>query len=363
MSGRGIVLYDFLHCQGGAERLTLDLVRGLPNADLGFGFRDIQYFPDTLLDGIRFFDLGVKARFVGGRTVQGLLAYRKRTGFLRDYDWVIYSGSVAPEAVYNHPEGLNLYYCHTIPRFAYDLRDYYVRQLNWWQFPVFQALGAYVRHRYPRALRRMDLIIANSENVRRRIRKYLDLDSVVVHPPCDVEGYRWLGQEDYYLSTARLEPYKRVDLIVEAFGQMPDKRLIVASGGSDLERLKGLARGADNIRFTGWIDDAELRKLTGKAIATIYLPKDEDFGMSPVESMAAGKPVLGVAEGGLMETVVSGETGLLIGPEPKPDAVIEAVRVLDPQSVSAMRSECEARARLFSRERFLDQMRALVTGR
>lgn len=359
---RGIVLYDFLYCRGGAERLTLELVRGLPGTDLCFGFRNPADFPDEALAGIRFYDLGVGARYAGARTIEGLRAYRTRTRFLRDYRWVVYSGSVTPEAVYSHKEGVNIYYCHTIPRFAYDLRDYYLQRLAPWQRPPFRALAGVVRWRYRRALARMDRILANSENVRGRIRKYLGLEAQVVYPPCDVEGFRWLGQEDYYLSTARLEPYKRVDVLVEAFRRMPDKRLVVASGGSDEARLQALAAGAPNIRFAGWIDDRSLRELTGRAVATLYLARDEDFGMSPVESMAAGKPVIGVAEGGLLETLVPERTGVLIAPEPTPDAVIEAVRSLDAHRAAQMRPACEARARLFSRERFLGEMRALVAG-
>jgi len=360
---RGIVLYDFLYCQGGAERLTLELARGLPDADLGFGFRDSAAFPDASLAGIRTFDLEITARFPGGRTLQGMWAFRTRTQFIRNYDWVIYSGSVAPEAVYNHPRNSNIYYCHTIPRFAYDLYSYYRRRLSPWQYPAFKMLNVIVQHRYPRALRRMDLLVANSENVRGRIRRYLGLDARVVHPPCDVEGYRWLGQDDYYLSSARLEPYKRVDTIIKAFLCMPDKKLLVASGGSELGPLKRLAQGAANISFTGWVDDQTLRCLVGRAIATIYIPRDEDFGISPVESMAAGKPVIGTAEGGLLETVVNGETGILLRPDVDVQDLISAVHRLDFRRAVQMRDACAQRSLQFSRDRFLGQMREVIEAR
>ena len=133
----------------------------------------------------------------------------------------------------------------------------------------------------------MDVIIANSKNVQTRIKKYLNLDSIIIHPPVDVDRYNWIDQKDYYLSTARLEPYKRVESIVLAFMQMPEKKLIVASGGSDHRRLEGMAADYPNITFTGWCTDEQLSKLIGETIATLYFPMDEDFGMSPVESMAA----------------------------------------------------------------------------
>jgi glycosyltransferase involved in cell wall biosynthesis len=210
------------------------------------------------------------------------------------------------------------------------------------------------------ALARMSNVIANSENVRRRLAKYLRLDATVIYPPCDVDAYRWLGRGEFYLSTARLEPYKRVDLVVDAFRQMPNKSLVVVSGGSALPELKWRASGCGNIHFAGWVDEANLRRLMGNAIATLYLPRDEDFGLSPVESMAAGKPVIGVAEGGLIETVVHEETGILLSPEPKVEAIIAAVSKLDSERALGMRVACEQRARLFSRQRFLDQMQVLV---
>jgi glycosyltransferase involved in cell wall biosynthesis len=212
-------------------------------------------------------------------------------------------------------------------------------------------------------MKRMSVIIANSNNVQQRIRTYLDKDSIVVYPPCDVDACRWLGQEDgYYLSTARLEPHKRVDIVVEAFRRMPDRKLLVASGGSELTRLQRLADGARNIDFTGWVDTDRLRELIGRAIATIYVPRDEDFGISPVESMAAGKPVIGVAEGGLLETVVEGQTGLLLPPDPGAEELMEAVLSMDTDRALSMREACERRAQAFRVELFLDRMREIVHG-
>jgi len=165
--------------------------------------------------------------------------------------------------------------------------------------PALQAFINYLQPRYENAITQMDTLIANSENVRRRIQYYLNQEAIVIYPPCDTARFIWRGQDNYYLSMGRLDPLKRVDLIIQAFLKMPDKRLIITSGGSELQQLKKLAKNAPHIQFTGWLDDAQLADLVGHAIATVYLAKNEDFGMSPLESMAAGKPVIGVAEGGV----------------------------------------------------------------
>ena len=362
---RGAILYDFLFCQGGAERVTLELVHGLRGADLCVDFFNREAFQNDTLQGVHCIELGGSEGFhiPGWRTLKGLYNFRCKTGFLDDYDWVIYSGSNAPIAVMNHAEGRNIFYCHTIPRFVYDLKEYYLGSVPFWQRLLLKGLIPYVQRRFEAAMARMDVIIANSENVRGRIRQYLGYDAQVVYPPCDVESYKWREQGDYYLSTARLEPYKRIDLIVKAFKELPDKRLVVSSGGSDLNRLRKLAGDVDNISFVGWQDDQQLKDLVGRAIATVYVPRDEDFGMSPVESMAAGKPVIGIAEGGLLETVVDGETGLLLSPEPTPDKIVEAVRALTPELALGMRQSCEQRATLFSRERFLRDMQAVIDNK
>jgi glycosyltransferase involved in cell wall biosynthesis len=149
----------------------------------------------------------------------------------------------------------------------------------------------------------MDIIVTISETVRKRIRRFLRHDSQVIYPPCETERFRFLDQENFYLSTARLDPLKRIDVIVRAFLKMPEKNLVVVSGGSEIRKIKEAAEEAKNIQVLGWVNEERLIGLMGKCIASIYIPRDEDFGLSPVESMAAGKPVIGVREGGLLETI------------------------------------------------------------
>jgi len=182
----------------------------------------------------------------------------------------------------------------------------------------------------------------------------------VVYPPCETEHFIWQGQEDFYLSTARLDSLKRVDLIVKAFIKMPGKKLVVTSGGPELGKLKRLACDASNVSFTGWVGEGELQRLVGNSIATIYVPKEEDFGMSPVESMSAGKPVIGVAEGGLLETVVDKETGFLLRPDPREEDIIGAIRKMDGSMALEMRGACEERAQQFDVKIFIEKMRNVM---
>jgi glycosyltransferase involved in cell wall biosynthesis len=287
-------------------------------------------------------------------------AFERFAPSLADYDWVLFSGSFAPMAATQRRGKRNLLYCHTIPRFAYDLRSYYRERLGTVRRPLFDWLVKRVRIRYERAISDMSRIAANSSNTQQRLQAFLRADAGIIYPPCDTAEFGWQGVSDYFLSTARLEPYKRVDIVVDAFLRMPGKKLVVASGGTNEDALRRRAAGAKNIVFTGWLSRAGMAELLARSIASIYIPKDEDFGLSPVESMAAGKPVIGVAEGGLRETILDGETGCLLAPDPTVDAVVNAVTAMTPEKALAMRQACEAQALRFGSGRFREEILAFV---
>jgi len=354
------VVYDFLQVAGGAERVTLALARALP----GFEVVVARVSPAA---GPLLFGFGAGVRSLGGarsRRLGGVLeaiaCFVGRAGFLAHAETVIYSGFYAPLAVHRQQAGRRIYYCHTPPRFAFELQSFYRARYPWFLRPLFDGVTAWLRVRYVRAVQAMDMVLANSDNVRRRLEVCCGVQAQVLHPPVDVARFGWLADEGYFLSTARLEPLKRVEVLVQAFLQMPHQRLVVCSGGAELATLVALAVGAPNIQFVGWTSDAELADWVGRARATLYVPVDEDFGMSPVESMAAGKPVIGVAEGGLLETVLDGQTGVLLSPALGVQAVCAAVESMTAERARAMRAACEARAQVFRSEVFEARIRALV---
>lgn len=359
------MVYDFLAVPGGAEAVTLHWLRTHPDWSLVTGFVNEAAFPPATLPMERITALGSPLAHPVRQALRVTRDFRRQGERLAAWDRVLFSGVYAPVGVRGRPPGNNFYYCHTPPRFVYDLAAWYREQVPAWQRPALGWLAARIRRDYESALGHMQSIAANSATVRDRLRQHLGLDNVtVIHPPVRTDDWTWGGQDDYYLSTARLEPYKRVDWAVRAFRDMPDRKLVVASGGSQLEALKALASGCDNIHFTGWLDRQALQKLVGGCIATLYLARDEDFGLSPVESMAAGKPVIGVREGGLTETVIHDSTGLLLDPAHADDreALAEAVRSLGAERAHGMRTACETRARDFSPERFDRAITAWLDG-
>lgn len=357
---KSIVLHDYFKFMEGGGRLSLILAQQF-KTDLGYGFKvkNHSFFDEYRISG-RQFDLNVRGRQQGWRNVSLIQAFRTRTKFLNRYKTAVYSGFYAPLALDNHPKGRNIYYCHTPPRYIYDQRDFYFSRYPVWAHPFIKALIAYHQPLYETAVKKMDRVLTNSINVQERITKFLGIEATVVYPPCETHKFKWISQENYYLSAARLDPLKRVNLIVEAFKRMPDQKLVIISDGPEMTRIRKAIADFNNIKMMGYVPDDIYRKLVGNCIATIYIPKDEDFGMTPIESMAAGKPVIGVNEGGLKESIKHGETGILIPSDPGIEDVVDAIGRLDKKRAGKMMAACQERAKLFDINVFISQMSDLL---
>ncbi len=250
---------------------------------------------------------------------------------LRDFDIVISDTSAFAKGVITSPDTLHICYCHTPTRYLWDYTHQYINELRFNKYfkKVISLVLNKIRIWDRLAADRVDVFVANSETVQRRIRKYYRRDSVVVYPPVEIEKYKIEKQksEKYFLIGGRLAPYKRVDIVIEAFKKMPDKKLKIFGDGVDLNRLKGITGEASNIEFFGRVDDGEKIDLFENCQAFIN-PQVEDFGITVVESMAAGCPVIAYREGGAEETIIDGETGCFFD-EQSAESLVEAVRNFD----------------------------------
>ena len=340
--------------------MILIMARGL-GADIATGFwSETETYPKAEAPR-KLFVLGKQSQKTGWRYVKFQLIFYFKTKFIRDYNLVIFSGNNCLSAARNVRPGVRkIFYCHTPARHAYDLKNYYLARMPWWKRRIFKILIPISRAVYKWGFNQMDEVIANSKNVQERIKKYLGRESRVIYCPIEVDKFKWIGPGDYYLSFARVDQLKRVSDTVRAFQQMPDKKLIIVSGGDDLDNVKQLAQGYPNIEVRGWVSDDELKQLVGNCVASIYIPINEDFGMTPLESMAAGKPCIGVDEGGLKETIIHHQTGYLIPADYSIDDLVKAVERMTSGRALAMRAECEQWAKQFSVDRFVREMQAIV---
>ena len=355
---KNIILHDTFLYKWGWERLILMMAKAL-DADLASGFFSKWSFDLRKewfkWEMISLTDEVFKKWF---RHFKLKFAFLFKTKFLKDYETVIFSWD-SISAVRNCSKNMKkIYYCHTPPRYLYDLKEIYIKKVPFLLRPAFLFVSYIFRKMYERDISKMDLILTNSINTQKRIKKFLWIDSKILYPPVDLDEFKFISQKDYYLSFARLSDAKRVDKVVEAFKKLPDKKLVIIYWENDPQREKifDLAKDCKNIEFKTLPWNVGFTDYVGNCIATIYIPIDEDFWMSPVESMAAGKPVLWVNEGWLKETVIDKKTWVLIPEWAKIEDIIEAVEYLTSEKCLEMRKACEARARDFSLEEFKNKL-------
>ncbi len=237
---------------------------------------------------------------------------------LRNYDLVLSDTSSFAKGVITSPDTLHVCYCHTPTRYLWSDTHQYINELKfnkWFKKIIAMTLNRLRLWDFSAAAR-VDSFIANSKTIKKRIEKYYRRDSEVIYPPVEthlfsIKDRSGLKNEDkYFLAGCRLAPYKRVDILVEAFKKLgTDYRLKIFGDGVDMKRLKKMADGASNIIFLGRVGEEEKAELFSGAEAFLN-PQEEDFGITVVESMAAGRPVIAYRKGGARETVVEGETGL-----------------------------------------------------
>lgn len=350
---RGSILHDYFDNPDGGGRVALTLAKHLNwPIHCGFSSELLTTIPEA--DQIDIRNIGVRPAYRVLRVLNLVKSWSKFQ--VTHSNPIVYSGWYAPMAVVNHKDNYNILYCHCPPRYVYDQRDFYRSGVPLYVRPIFDLLVHSIRKRYQNSVKRMDRVIANSSNVSRRLKDYFNIDAEVIYPPCSITAVYTPGSQDYYLSLARHDKLKRVDMIINAFRKMPEKKLVVASGGIETGRLKRLAAGSENIEFTGWLEDGKLRNLIANCRATIYIPRNEDFGMAPVESMAMGKPVIGVAEGGMLETVIDADTGILINENCGIEDIMSGCCKMTADLALDLRNRCTERAARFSTNRFLRDM-------
>lgn len=321
------LIHDHLAQDGGAEKVLKVLADMFPQADIY-----------TLLYEKKNVNKYFKGRNIYTSIIQKLPGGVKHYQWylflmpiaveffdLRNYDLVISDTSSFAKGVITIPDVPHVCYCHTPTRYLWSDTHQYINELkyNKWFKKIISLLLNNLRIWDRLAADRVDHFIANSKTVEKRITKYYRRDSTVIYPPVEVDKFKIediSGQSDsekYFLIGCRLAPYKRVDIVVEAFRDLlPGYNLRIFGDGVDRKRLEKIAGDAKNIKFLGRVSETEKANLYSSAQAFIN-PQEEDFGITAVESMAAGRPVIAYRKGGATETVLEGKTGLFFDKQNK----------------------------------------------
>lgn len=275
---------------------------------------------------------------------------------LSNYDLVISSESGPAKGVITNPDAFHLCYCHSPMRYIWDLYPHYLNEAGFLARRVFPGIAHRLRTWDVTSAARVDQFVANSSFVQRRIQKFYRRDSEVIFPPVAVSDFASAQSDapgDYYLAAGELVGYKRFDLVIDAFTRL-NKRLVVVGDGEqrkDLER-----RAGKTIEFRGRVEFSELKQRFGACKALVF-PGEEDFGMIPVEVMAAGRPVIAYGKGGALDTVIDGQSGVLFHDQSEA-ALLAAIERFEGLNFTA--DQLQTHARTFDPGAFKSKITALL---
>ena len=287
---------------------------------------------------------------------------------LSTFDIVVSSSHAVAKGVLTGPDQLHVSYVHSPMRYAWDLQHRYLEESG-----LAKGAKAWIARWLLHKLRiwdyrtaaGVDHFVVNSRFIGRRVRRVYRRDSEVIYPPVDVTGFALeLNKEGFYVTASRMVPYKRIDMIVQAFAGMPDKRLVVIGDGPELRKIQAAAAGAKNIELLGYQPFEVLRSHLARARAFVFAA-EEDFGILPVEAQACGTPVIAYGQGGVRESVVAGgdrPTGVLFEDQTAAD-LQRAVQRFESLPSPIRAEDCRARAELFSEENFRNRFAQMVVSR
>jgi glycosyltransferase involved in cell wall biosynthesis len=345
------ITHDYLVQYGGAERVVEVLHDIWPDAPVFTSIYDVDVMPDS------FRSMDVRTSFLqnvpglAGHSKLGLPAYPKAFASfdLREYDVVVSSSSGWAHGVRTALDALHVVYCHNPARWLYRPESYLAGE-RVAAAPLLPVLKRWDR----RAARRANRYVANSETTRRRSFAAYGRPAVVVHPPVSTGRFEVGEPDDFYLCASRLTGYKRIDLAIEACHDL-GVPLLVAGDGPARSRLERSAEGHD-VDFLGRVSDRELASLLARCRALI-VPAEEDFCITAVEAMAAGRPVVGYARGGLVETVLPDRTGVLFASQTRESVTGAMLRLerLDLEPAAIRRHSLQ-----FDTSRFKDELVRIV---
>jgi glycosyltransferase involved in cell wall biosynthesis len=364
------VIHEWLDTYAGSERVLEQILHCFPQADV---FAVVDFMPEA------------QRGFLGGRKVAttfiqnlplarrrfrsylGLMPFAVEQFDLAPYELIISSSHAVAKGVITGPDQVHISYVHSPMRYAWDLQHQYLRQANL-QRGLKSLYARWLLSRLRlwdvRTAPGVDVFVANSHYIARRIRKAYQRDSAVIHPPVDIGRFAFSDDKsDYYFVVSRMVPYKRIDLIAAAFARMPHRRLIIVGDGPELKRVAQAAGNAPNISLRRPVGHADLVRLMQSARALV-IAAEEDFGITMVEAQACGTPVIAFGRGGAQDIVTTGgraaTTGVLFD-EQSAEAIVDAVARFERSEATISPAACRANAARFDVETFRARLRALVT--
>ena len=352
------LVHDYLVQYGGAERVLEAFTEIFPKAPI------YTMVYDEKLMNKAFSDKKIRTSFLQKIPLIGpnhrlfplLMPMAIEQFDLSEYDIVLSDSNSYAKGVITMPHTLHITYCHTPMRYAWDDCHKYLREFKYSNITKKLVPFAmnYIRLWDKISADRPDIYIANSNFVSLRIKKYYNKNAFVINPPVSAQNF-YISEktEDYFLMIGRALPYKRFDIVIEAFNKLGLPLKIIGKG-PEMDKLKKSAK--ENIEFLGYLDDKKISRYYSQCKAFIF-PTEEDFGITPLEAMASGRPVIAFRGGGVLESVIERKTGLFFDQQ-TPEAIVEVIKDFDPKKFSSQ--EIRDHALKFDKKIFKDRIRKFV---
>lgn len=362
---RVAIIHDWLTVNAGAEKVLKQMLLLYPQAEI-FTLVDFLSEEDRSFLGSHkvhtsFIQKLPRAR-KSYRSYLPLMPLAIEQFDLSGFDLVLSSSYAVAKGVLTGPDQVHVCYCHSPIRYAWDLQPQYLRESGLdrgLKSAIARIILSYIRMWDVRTANGVDHFIANSTFIARRIRKVYGRDSVVIPPPVDIpETLPSPIRQDYYVTASRLVPYKRIDLIIEAFNQMPDRKLVVIGSGPMLEQMKRLAK--HNVSVLGYQPQEMLEKHLAEARAFVFAA-EEDFGIAPVEAQAFGTPVIAFGKGGILDSVIEGETGIFFESQ-SAESIIDAISRFESDLRQWDHAQIARHAGTFNPNSFRERLRTEISA-
>lgn len=358
------IVADWLVTYAGSEKVIKEFIELYPNASL---YSVVDYLSESdrqLFNGKRATTTFIQNMPFAKKRYQKYLPLMPLAIEQLDvskHDIVLSSSHAVSKGVLTGPDQLHISYVHSPIRYAWDLQHQYLKEAGM-DSGVKGLLAKWLLHKIRiwdhRTSNGVDHFIANSKFIARRIKKVYGREADVIYPPVDVERFSLCEcKDDYYFTASRMVPYKRMDLIVEAFSHMPDKKLVVIGDGSEMDKIK--SKATKNIEILGYQPNSVMQEHMRQAKAFVFAA-EEDFGITPVEAQACGTPVIAFGKGGALETVKSNVTGILFERQ-EISSIIDAVNKFELNQDRISYMECRLNAEKFSVPRFQNEISAYIS--
>jgi len=355
-------VHEFLSAYAGSEKVLEQMLLEYPDADI-FAVAGLPKEERAFLK-----DYDVKTSFIQNlpfaktkfRNYISLMPFAVEQFDLSKYDIVITNCHAAAKSVITGPDQLHISYVHSPMRYAWDLQAQYLREAGL-ETGLKSWIARYMLHRLRindlRSSISVDAYMCNSNFIRRRIWKLYRRKAQVIYPPVETDYFNLHeNKEDFYLTVSRMVPYKKIDIIAEAFSMMPDKKLVIIGDGSEFEKIK--SKAGSNVQLLGYQSKDTIKSYMQRAKAFLFAA-EEDFGIVPVEALACGTPVIAYGKGGVLETVKEGVNGYLYN-EQTSAALMDAVKRFESSPLAAPPAEIRKSAESFSKERFRKEFKTSV---